>query len=260
MTLTVMGVTHLNNKLYAVYSHSNKIAVFLAETPFTVQTPIVVREMFGPLDVAACSVNICCYIPDCSGVWRVKIDMEEVDRREGYIMVWLRVNNVKSIWMVPGGNVLLTEFKRIAMYDKSGKVIYQIPLVDDFKKGVQHAMETLDKTLIVCQFDKRDAKYQRLTEINQCGEVLYTYSGKVGKSLFGPRYVVQDAERDWLFVSYFEHRVLLFNIKMAFQGVLVKDKVDNFKRICYVKELRLLLLCTACGVVDVYRVLPKHLC
>ena len=258
LTFTNTAATYLNRNIYLVVQSSNVIKVYLADKPFTIQNDIVVKEMIGPMDIVACSTYKCCYVADTFGIWRVKIytPTEQKEQLQQNIIRWLKNQTLLSLSIASNGNLLATQAESLNMYNCNGEPVYEIPLTKDNIKGVIHATETSTGTLIVCQTDRKDAKRQLISEITRDGQFLRSYGG-TREDVYGPRYAVQDFDRDRLFVSdYFNHRVLLFDGKLRLQRVLVEDDDDWFQNLCYSKESSLLLISSAYGVVEVYRVSP----
>ena len=280
-SLAVMGVAHLRGKLYVVFLDSTDIAVYQTNITDTTrgvtgscQKPtnvIKVKGILGAKDIVACSISECCYVPDSSGVWRVRFDDEIAsagDNDDGEMEkwtvkdaeLWFKGSKVNAVSIAAGGNVLLTTATKLCLHSPAGKLIYAIPLVGDYLEGIQQAVDTTRETIIICQAILTEDRLYRISEINWKGELLQSYGGKCAKGdgpLIRPRYAVKDAERGRLFVSdVCSNRVVLFDDKLRLHGVLVKDEVEYYRRMCYVNELRLLLCCGVYGVVNVYRVFP----
>ena len=263
ISLTAMGAAHLNGTIFVVFSNSNRISAFSVKTSFTDQRPrqeIAIKGMIGPKDLVACPVNQCLYLADSNGVWLVNSDIDKYDGPQLECKLWLKDTQVISLSITAAeSNVLVTKYDRLCKYTSGGRLLHELPLTGLLRE-TQHAIETSRGTIVVCQTSKTDDKHQNIMEINQTGQILGHYGGQRGKGygqLDGPRYLTSDAERDLLFaVDHGNRRVLLLDRKLKLMGVLAKDEYDWFKRACYIKELRLMLLCMWYPVVDVYRIFP----
>ena len=264
ISLTVSGVCHLNGNLYVVLLNYNNITVYSAKSgaTFEDQLPvkvIAVNGMIGPVDIVTSFTLQRLYVADSFGVWRLKANLDDDhNTADQDTKLWLQAKGVKSLSVAVGGKLMVTEHESLRMFSSNLELIFEINLDSCGLTKVQHAFETSSGTLIVCQADIHEKGIHRIVEINNSGVVLRTCSGIAGIGcLSGPHHADEDAERGWVFVPDFStHQVLLFDRKLNLQGVLVKSKGDLFKKVCYVKELKLLLLCKVFGSVDVYRVYP----
>ena len=145
----------------------------------------------------------------------------------------------------------VTEINQLSTYNSNGDQLYNI------NSMVQHAIETRQGTIVVCQMDNAEDTHQGVFEMTRDGKHIRSFKGK-GKSdeicSYKRRYVAQDNDRDRLFVSdSVKHQVLLFNSQLGPQGVLAKDEANVFKRLCYANEAHLLLICSQYGAVDIYK-------
>lgn len=277
-TLTNAAAAYVNGHIYVVAQCTNVITVYKAQLPFTEQQRLAVGAITGVKDIVACSINSCCYVADSNGVWRVKVSNLSNQQPIQDCEIWLKKTTVQSLSITADGNILATEFGKpsasdnhmlnnkpaecdsLRMYNSKGLILFEIPLNVDDLKGVLHAIQTPTGSIIVCQADKEDDKLQRISEIDIHGTVIRRYGGERGGGLGqlnNPNYLVHDFARRWLFVcDYFNHKVLLFDKNLRLRGILVKDEKDWFYKLCYVKELSMLLISSTYGVVEVYRVLP----
>ena len=253
------GITNLNGHLYLVFAGSTSISVYSAAKPFTLQHRITAEAIRSPRDIIACPRNECLYVADACGIWRVNgLDVWKSEQKTD-CKLWLKSITVKALSSARDGNILVTELERLCMFDYNGEMVYEVPLDRRGLRGVYHAVEMPNGTLVICQTDTSEDFGQRILAINQNGELLRSYGGKAGDEygqLNGPCYAVRDADHGWLFVAdYVNHRVLLFDGDLKCHGVLVKHAMDFTMKLCYVRySKRLVLGMSFHGFVEIYRI------
>ena len=259
-SLLVMAATQFNGKVYILYSYFNIVTVYLATPTYERQPEFVLEKMNNPIDIMPCNDLWCLFITDLHNIWQATFDNNRGEA-EPTCEIWLNIEDVKTLSVTRHKSILVTQSTTLSLYNYNAQLLQKIQLGKDLAKGVQHAIETSDGHILVCQADSDDVLAQRITIINKEGEVLNCYGGKLendGKPQIGPRYASVNNNLGVCFVmDFFNSRILQFDDNLNLQGVLLKHNVNHNKRFCFVNDLHVMILSGFLGVVEIYRVLPR---
>ena len=214
---------------------------------------IIVQGLCKPKDIVACDINQCCYVADSTGVWIIHdVDESKSETKQDY-RIWLHNTHLISL-SIANGRLLITEPKRLLIFNSNREREYTIELIGDRLAGTQHAVETSNGTIILCKYD---CTYYYITEIRMTGDLIRSYGGTQDRMRLSVyRYAAYDRCHKLLFVvDQFNRRVLIFDGNLRLVQILLIDEYDFFTKVCYAKDLKLLLVFGWNPQVDVYRVL-----
>jgi len=237
----VIGVTQLHDIVYIVCRGSSAIMRFNTRTHQRL-TDIIVEELRGPYNVAACQQTSVVYVAGAACVWRVSSDGEDVKR--WLPKSWSDKIKPKSL-SVTSSRLLVTSWgtKQLRQFDKVGDELKRVDLPDDMEY-LHHAVESSTGTYFVSHSDRRLEQHQ-VSEVNTGGEVLRQFSGSRLLPLGSTEHIAVDSQGNVFVADRGSRRILLLNSELALRRVIMDEHQLNDKqpcRLCYTEQSGQLLV------------------
>src|SRR5664279_4871860 len=145
----MIGVTLVDNKIFALHEYSERIVVFANNHPFERLEDIVVKGMQEPRDIVACSDTMQLFVSDWlyeGVIWRV--DVKSTDKVNKFI----ETEYTPDTMSVTSRRLLVTPLyadRWLRVYDVvDGKLLQRVELPSFMNPW--HAVETQRGTFIVC--------------------------------------------------------------------------------------------------------------
>ena len=240
---TVFGVTRCDNKLFVVCYMSDTISVFGANNEQL--DNIEVKGLKYVRDIVADCESRQLYIADYSNnncVWRVSL--------EGHVDKWLTNKSTTATQFSPytlsvtSRRLLVTSSSRetdeLLLFGADGVELNRVSPPD--MKGLEHAVETLHGTFIVCHWRPQ----RRVVEVDVAGHVTRVYSDQ--QQLTSPVYLALDSDSGVFVADIDRHRVLLLNSRLELERILLDSEQHQLMtspwRLCYTEHTR--QLCVGC--------------
>ena len=205
---------------------------------------IVVKKMTEPTDVAACSKTGHLYVADRGTgqcLWRIKKDDtlsadENIaavgarkDKPNYTVTKWKQTEHPPwSLSVTKQGAVLVVDYNgKLTVYSGDGELAMVIPLKDVGLEGPRHAIQTQDRTYIVCHgigvaafhrymYARQSNALNRVCEIDPNGKILKECGGPSGYNagqLYIPCHIAQGADdREKFLVDH--RRVFVLNERL----------------------------------------------
>ena len=280
------GVAYLDDKLYIACEKSKSLIVFLvvagaadiaeeeATLTFTRQTPLTIKDLERPLDMAACRTNRCLYVADFGGV------VLRVYPASGRVERWLDgakgEASFSGLSVTGDGRVLATMSKdgRVQIYSATdARLMTEVLLPRRTSTKPQHAVATPTGNIVVSAIVNAADASGEPVELHVVGDVSPTgaptaadYGGPRGGGpdrLYCPRHVAVDdaagrgAEQIVYVADSNNHRIVALDVRRLNRVAIVDcvDTTDQPWRLCVgrVAGLAFLVVGMVKGGVDVYQ-------
>ena len=249
----VFGVAWLENKIYVVCHDSHRVHVYPAQEPFDElkDDRIEIKEMKGPLDMAASGVSRSVFISDNDNrcIWRIQMPSREISR-------W------KIDGKTGGGLSINSSDELIVFVDRDDRSYIDVYRCEDGGRIKEidvgglycllHAspvVQTSNGNFIINHWI-RDDRVPLISEVSIDGT-------KIIRS-FDPRSIESNELKDWwpehfsideddnIFVADYDNdRVVLLNPQLDEHQILVnrdQHQIDEPQRLCYVREKQMLIV------------------
>lgn len=248
------GVAWLDNCIYILTS--NSILKFSDQSPFDRLEAIVIFDAEAERylsDIAACPTNERLYIIDqvdfksnepvlrgrkCeSCIWKVEINSDPRNKVSKWVTKWT-YSSPFTLSVSPSGQVIVADpsyESNIEIYDKDGELVESINL---HARHANHAIATNDHGFLVAY-----GKYQEKHGLRLVGP--RDQRDITDLDLNNPWYLAVYENDDILLADMKSDRVLLLNPTLEMKRELLTkehDEVIEPRRLCYVKERRMLIV------------------
>jgi hypothetical protein len=235
---SVRGVAEFNEKLYAVFAHSDVIRTFNNEPPFGRLDDIRAHGLQDPRDIVLCDVGYQLYIADCSGqraVWRLNVS--SANQVEQF------VTTPRRPWSISMRNRRLL----ITPYDGEVLLVYRS---DDRKlKTIElprymfalHAVETSDGSFVVSHYNgwigDTKPEHNSVSVLNVNGAVVRTFDGRCdGLHLNSPYHLAIDGDDHVIVADRLNERVVVLESDLRLKRVLMTSLDRQPIRLCLGKK------------------------
>ena len=213
----VVGVATMNNCLYVVYSHYNKVEVFDCEYRWRKFKGIKVEGMKSPVGMVGCSVTSQLFIVDCHSlvIWRV-------DSNIGISDVFIKHDYMLTNLSLVENRLLVTSRDYLLMYDiHSGQRIKSIPLPGNIK--IEFAKLAIESSNRNSFFVSYGASFDNsaVSEIDSKGRVIRVFDNK---QLLDCAHLALDSVGRLLVADWKNKRVALLDEHLEYVRVIFDNR------------------------------------
>ena len=247
---SVVGVTWLEDKIYAVCRWSNIVHAFQDREPFdAVEEGIIIKEMTDPCDISASEVRRSTFISDNYNrcLWKVHTS-------DGTISKWEMEGRPETLSITPSDELLVV----VDREDHHALIIFRcldvnrsqsIPLPTDVKY-IAHAVQSSNGNIFMAYSNKKFPNVFLISELSSDGKnFIRTFDPRSVRSLnmnsWQPDHMSFDGNGNLFVVDFYRNKIHLLNSELSdLQNLLKTFQSISFGqcRLCYVQKRQQLIV------------------
>lgn len=237
----ILGVTVLDDELYAVSKESSEVEVFDVNR-LIFSCELEVNDLINPEDITSCRVLKCLYIMDCKTSQRPSTNkILRIDLNGKLIRKWSTEEDWGHISVSPNTNLLLSIYNRnrLKEYSPLGHLVRVLHL-SSFDH-IRHAIQLTSGHYLVSHGETGDSVH-RVAKVDSSGKTVKTFTSEalpllLLRQMKRPFYLetVGDEDASVLVADADNGRILLMNSSLEFERELLSSEKHGLRypvRIC----------------------------